>query len=166
MRTSIVLLIIVLSLHPIEALAKGQAIGMIKVSKGDSFVIRDGKRINGQIGRSVFQEDVLETGKDGSLGITLKDSTRLSLGPNSRLKLNEYAFRPRQKEYSFKSEMARGTLVYHSGMMARLAPESISVKTPAGTIGIRDTRFLIRIGDEENAEKSIESASSQVKLNK
>ena len=152
MRTSITLLVIALSLHSVEALAKGQVIGLIKVTKGDSFVIRDGKRINGQIGGSVFQEDVLETEGNGSLGVTLKDNTRLSLGPNSKLKLKEFTFRPRQNKYSFKSEMTRGTLVYLSGMMARLSPESVSVKTPAAIIGIKETHFLIRIGDEGKVE--------------
>jgi hypothetical protein len=34
--------------------------------------------------------------------------------------------------------------------IAKLSPESVSVKTPVGTIGIRGTRFLVKI--EENQQ--------------
>lgn len=152
MKAPIVLLLIALAVHGSVALAGEKAIGMIKVSKGEAFVLRDGKRIDAQLGTSVLQRDVLETGKSGSLGVTLKDNTRLSLGPNSQLNLKEFTFNPRQEEYSFITEMARGTLVYISGMMGKLSPESVSVESPVATIGIRGTRFLLRIGNGSNAE--------------
>ena len=84
--------------------------------------------------------------------MTLKDNTRLSLGPSSRLTLEEFTFNPRKEEYSFISEMAKGTMVYLSGMMSKLSPESVSVKTPVATVGIRGTRFLIRIDDDGNID--------------
>ena len=157
MKSVVVFWVIVLIVHPTVVMAKSEPIGMIKVSKGDTSILRDEKQLIGQIGQNVFQHDVLETGKDGSLGVTFKDNTRVSLGPHSRLSLKEYAFNPKEKKYSFLSEMARGTLVYISGLMSKLSPESVSVKTPAATIGIRGTRFLIRIDDEKLNENSTES---------
>ena len=154
MKPFIVFWLILLIVHPIVVMAESEPIGMVKVSKGDTSILRDEKHVKGKIGQSVFQHDVLETGKDGALGVTFKDNTRVSLGPNSQLSLKKFAFNPKEKEYSFLSEIARGTLVYISGMMSKLSPESVSVKTPAATIGIRGTRFLIRIGEEVQNDMS------------
>ncbi len=156
MKPFVVIWVIGMIVHLSLIMAQAAPIGMIKVSKGETSILRDETQLIGQIGQSVFQNDVLETGKDGALGVTFKDNTRVSLGPNSHLSLTKFSFNPKEKEYSFFSEIARGTLVYISGMMSKLSPESVSVKTPAATIGIRGTRFLIRIDDEEQNEMSKE----------
>ena len=59
--------------------------GRIKVASGAAFVVREGAQIPAQIGQVVFEADGLKTGTDGKVGVTLKDDTRLSLGPNSEL---------------------------------------------------------------------------------
>ena len=163
MRSLLCILLVVCGAHATVAMAEEKPIGIIKIAKGDSFVVRKSERTPCKLGSAVFQRDVLETSHNGSLGITLKDNTRLSLGPNSQLTLNEFAFNPRQEEYSFITEMARGTLVYLSGMMSKLSPESISVKTPVATVGIRGTRFLIRIDREKTISHSEHMDSGEVK---
>ena len=155
------ILVMVFSAHATLAIAEEKAIGIIKIAKGDSFVVREQERTACKIGGAVFQRDVLETDKNGSLGVTLKDNTRLSLGPSSRLTLEEFTFNPHKEEYSFISNMAKGTLVYLSGMMSKLSPESVSVKTPVATVGIRGTRFLIRIDDEGNMDNADLSHSEE-----
>ena len=157
------ILVIAFSAHATLAKAEEKAIGIIKIAKGDSFVVREEERTACKIGGAVFQHDVLETDKDGSLGVTLKDNTRLSLGPSSRLTLEKFTFNPRKEEYSFITKIARGTLVYLSGMMSKLSPESVSVKTPVATVGIRGTRFLIRIDDEGNIRSADPSSSAEPK---
>ena len=161
MKRFICLLVLAFSAHATLATAEEKAIGIIKISKGDSFVVRGKERTACKVGGSVFQRDVLETEKNGSVGVTLKDNTRLSLGPSSRLTLEEFTFNPRKEEYSFISKIARGTLVYLSGMMSKLSPESVSVKTPVATVGIRGTRFLIRIDDEGNIDNTDRSLSDE-----
>ena len=145
------------------ATAQENAIGIIKTANDHAFILREHERIHCQIGDEVFQDDVLETDSTGSLGLTLKDNTRLSLGPSSRLSLKEFVFIPKEKEYSFIVEIIRGTLIYISGIMARLSPESILINTPTATVGVRGTRFAIRIDNGEvstdknpNREESIQ----------
>jgi hypothetical protein len=163
MRIFLCILLMGFTAQSTFALAQEKAIGIIKIAKVDSFIVRDEERTTCKIGGAVFQRDVLETGGNGAIGVTLKDNTRLSLGPNSRLTLKEFAFNPRQEEYSFIMEMAKGTLVYLSGIMAKLSPESVSVKTPVATVGIRGTRFLIRIDDEEDMDHSDLSHSDELR---
>lgn len=131
------------------ATAQEKAIGVVKLVKDHAFIMREDERVSCQAGDKVFQHDVLETDDTGSLGVTLKDNTRLSLGPKSRLSLKKFVFNPKQEEYSFVTEIIRGTLVYISGIMAKLSPESVLIKTPTATVGIRGTRLVIRIEDEE-----------------
>ena len=163
MKRFICILVMTFSAHATLAIAEEKAIGIIKIAKGDSFVVREQERTACKIGGAVFQRDVLETDKNGSLGVTLKDNTRLSLGPSSRLTLEEFTFNPRKEEYSFITNMAKGTLVYLSGMMSKLSPESVSVKTPVATVGIRGTRFLIRIDDNGNIDNADLSPSEKQK---
>ena len=41
--------------------------------------------------------------------------------------------------------MSKGTLNVVSGVIAKLKPESVSVKTPTGEIGVRGTTYLIKV---------------------
>ena len=144
------LLLLGVLILPSISRAEAKAIGNVKTVNDQAFIVRGEERLPGHVGDPVFRHDVLETDETGSLGVTLKDNTRLSLGPKSRLELKEFVFNPRQEEYSFVTEIMRGTLVYLSGMMAKISPESVSIKTPTATVGIRGTRLSIRIEDEEN----------------
>jgi len=144
------ILLIGLFMHTSIASADERVIGTVKSVKDHAFIIRGDKRIKCQIGDAIFQHDALETDESGALGVTLKDNTRLSLGPKSYLTVNEFIFNPKQEQYSLVTEMIRGTLVYLSGIIAKLSPESVSIKTPTATVGIRGTRLVIRIDHEED----------------
>lgn len=148
-----VIFLLVLLLPGGVVLANEGAIGIIKIASGSTFILRDGQRSLSQPGDALFQNDVLETADDGSLGVTFKDNTRLSLGPNSRITVDEFIFNPGIREFSFITRVTRGTLIYLSGLMAKLSPESVSVKTPVATIGIRGTRFLVRIDEDEKGHQ-------------
>ena len=143
------MLLIGVLVHASMATAQEKAIGIVKTVKDHAFIMKEEERVRFHVGDAVFQNDVLETDETGSLGVTLKDNTRLSLGPNSRLAVKEFIFNPKQEEYSMVTEIMRGSLVYLSGIMAKLSPESVSIKTPTATVGIRGTRLIIRIEDED-----------------
>ena len=69
-------------------------IGQIKVAKGQVSVERGGQTLPGDVGTRLQAADVLKTGADGSVGITMSDNSLLSAGPNSILALDRYALRP------------------------------------------------------------------------
>ena len=91
-----------------------------------------------------IRNDRLETGSDGALGITFRDNTRISLGPNSRIELKHFVFQPAAEQYGFILGLAYGTLEYISGLTEKLAPDAMSIQTPGFTVGARGTRLLIR----------------------
>ncbi len=127
------------------AQATETAIGNVKEVSGAAFIVSGGDRRPASLAEPVFQNDTLETAADGALGVIFTDDSRLSIGPDTSLTIDEYVFDPGEKDAAFLSRMARGTLLYVSGLIAKLSPESTSVETPVGTIGIRGTKLLVEI---------------------
>ena len=109
-------------------------------------VIRDGAQLPARVGMRLFERDTLQTAKDGSVGVILRDDTTLSLGPSSELAMKEFLFKPSEEEYSLVANMIKGTLVYVSGVIGRLSPESVKVETPVGIVAVRGTKFLVKVG--------------------
>jgi len=125
--------------------ANGAPIGYIKELSGTAFVISEESRRPAQLAEPILLNDTLETASDGALGVLFIDDSRLSIGADTSLTIDEYVYVPGSDEGSFISRMARGTLLYVSGLIAKLSPESARVETPVGTIGIRGTRFLVKL---------------------
>ena len=122
--------------------------GRIKVLSGSAFIVRDGAQVPAQIGQSVFESDGLRTGADGKVGVTLNDDTRLSLGPNSELKLERFMYSPSTSGFGLVLRFVQGAATYVSGRIAKLAPDSIRLETPASIIGVRGTTLAIQVQPE------------------
>ena len=124
-------------------------IGYVKTTRGNAFIESADGSSRARPGSAVRKADTLRTADGGSIGVTLRDNSRISLGSESTLELTGFTFEPAREEYSFLARMARGTLLYVSGLIAKLKPESAQVRTASATIGIRGTRFLLKVeGDE------------------
>ena len=119
--------------------------GKIKVSAGSAFIVRDGKEIPAQAGQVVYEADGLRTGDNGKIGITLSDDTRLSLGANSELKLERFTYAPADSTFGLALKFVRGAATYVSGRIAKLAPDSIRLETPAAIVGVRGTTLAISV---------------------
>ena len=119
--------------------------GRIKVLTGSAFIVRDGAQVPAQVGQVVFEADGLRTGGDGKIGVTLNDDTRLSLGPNSELKLERFMSAPADSGFGLVLRFVRGAATYVSGRIAKLAPDSIRLETPAAIIGVRGTTLAISV---------------------
>jgi hypothetical protein len=122
--------------------------GRIKVSTGSAFIVRDGAQIPAQVGQVVFEADGIRTGGDGKVGVTLNDDTRLSLGPNSEFKLERFTYTPADSGFGLVLKFVRGAATYVSGRIAKIAPDSIRLETPAAIIGVRGTTLAIQVQPE------------------
>src|SRR4051794_241048 len=127
------------------AAAEDTRIGTIKTLKGDARIISQAGGVAATIGGAVQQNDTLETGPDGALGLAFIDNTTLSMGPKSRITLTKVVFNPDQNDFAFATNIVKGTFMFVSGSIAKLAPQAVRITTPVNTIGIRGTRFLVRI---------------------
>jgi len=127
--------------------ASAAEIGQIKVSKGQVSIEREGRSVPAAVGVRLQTADVVRTGADGSVGITMDDDSLLSAGPNSVLSLDRYAFDPTTRRGRFDASLNRGTLAVISGRIAKQAPDSMTVRTPTAILGVRGTEFVVSVND-------------------
>ncbi len=122
--------------------AQSEVVGIVKTVSGEAWVITAGQRVRAQAQTNVFLGSQLKTSKGASLGVTFKDNTLMSFGPDTELTVDEYLFAPAQGQLKLGARLDKGSLNYVSGVIAKLKPDAVSVKTPTGTIGVRGTQFL------------------------
>ena len=120
--------------------------GYVKIVSGAASVVRAGQEQPLILGFGVLAGDSLKTGADGRVGVTLKDDTRLSLGPNTEIAVASFAYAPTEGQLGFVMRVVRGAVSYISGRIARLSPESIKIETPTSILGVRGTHLLIAAG--------------------
>ncbi len=133
--------------HVLAAEPAGPA-GMVKTLQGSVSVERAGQRISASPGTPVFAGDRVRTGHDGSVGITLRDDTRLTAGPDSTLLITEFRFNPHTSEGSLLASLLKGTFGVITGLIARRSPENVNFRTPTMTLGIRGTEFVVDVQGE------------------
>ena len=141
---AVVIILIVLLAVPV-AWADDGDIGSIKNLDGTVEIFRQGRAVKPVTGSRIYGLDTIKTGKNGSMGIILRDDTIVSLGPDSTLDMKEFRFDPHQQEYSLVCRMLKGTFIFISGVIAKLAPESVKLETPDGTVAVRGTRLAIQV---------------------
>ena len=143
-RTFLLVALLLVSVSP--AFAQGAlVIGRIKSASGSVSIVRQAGTVPAQAGQPLFQTDAVKTGADGHVGITLKDETRLSLGPNSEIRIDKFLYSPGQGTLGVVMRVARGLVAYVSGRIAKLAPDAVRLETPSAILGVRGTRMVIRV---------------------
>lgn len=126
------------------AAAQQEQVALVKVVAGEAYALRAEQRAELDVGEAIFAKDIVETA-EGSVGLTFTDGSRISIGPNSRVQFTEFQFAPAEGKLSFLIEFFRGTMLYVSGVIAKLSPDAVKVKTPVATVAVRGTRFLAEI---------------------
>lgn len=122
-----------------------EIIGSVKTLKGDAQIERGGTTSPAAIGMPVYPSDTIKTADNGALGLILRDDTLISMGPGSVLALKEYQFVPTESRFGMVLGLMKGTFVYLSGVIGKLAPETIRLETPDSTIAVRGTRLLVKV---------------------
>jgi hypothetical protein len=132
-----------------SALASPKVATIQKMS-GAAMIIRQGQNIPATVGLEIWENDSLRTGPNGSMGVVFIDDTLLSLGPGSVLVVEKFLFAPKQGKFSIVLKMVKGTAAYLSGLISRLAPEAAYFETPTASIGIRGTKFVVKVEERQN----------------
>lgn len=142
-----------LALSPFSAQAASvpeDAAGIIKTSSGSVIIERAGRKSAAAPGALIMATDRIITGADGSAGITLRDETRMALGPNTKLAMEQFSFNSTTHEGKLDASVRRGTLAVVSGKIAKQAPDAVKFSTPSTVLGVRGTEFVIEV--EGNGE--------------
>jgi hypothetical protein len=126
-------------------------VGKIKTLKGSVVIQRGNAPVPARMGMDILRNDTLITGANSSLGILFTDNSTLSLGNNSKIHLSEYEFDVAAKKAGFVGLVRRGTVVYLSGLIAKMNSEAVKFKTPTAVAGVRGTKLAISVegGDDD-----------------
>jgi len=122
------------------------AAGRIKLVSGAVSLVHDGRQAPATVGALVYEQDSLTTGPDGRVGLTLRDETRLSVGPRSAIEISRFLYAPADSQYAFALKVIRGVVAYVSGRIAKLSPDAVRLETPSAIVGVRGTRLTIKVG--------------------
>jgi hypothetical protein len=102
--------------------------------------LRSGERRPASVGDKLFVKDVIETGSEGTIGITFIDNTVFSTGPDSQIALDAFEFDSTNFRASMLADMRRGTL---AARRCRWAARQRSAIGLSATVSI-PTRSLSR----------------------
>jgi hypothetical protein len=77
---------------------------------------------------------LIHTGESGVADLRFHDSSNLSVGPKSSVRLDKFVYDPNKSSGSVAVEATSGSFRFITGSQSR---GSYQVKTPYGTLGIR-----------------------------
>ena len=120
-------------------------IARIKSSVGVAAIERGAARLPAKPGLQLNPGDRLVTGKDGRISLSFIDNTRFSVGPNSRVAVNEFVYDRTRQQGRFLTQVDRGSLAIVSGHIAKSGRDAMKVRTPNSLLGVRGTRFIVEV---------------------
>lgn len=126
--------------------AGAAAAGVVKRLVGSAVLERDGLLAPVVVGNHVNVGDTLRTGPNSALGIALTDDTLITVGANSEVQLNTYAFDYTTQDGNLLASVWRGTAAFVTGLIARRSPENVRVQTRTVVLGVRGTEFIVDAG--------------------
>lgn len=96
-------------------------------------------------GFRVHRNELLQTGPQAQAEVKLDDNTKLALGPDAELLLDEYAVASGSDTKTISLKFLKGTFRFLTGSNSS---ESYKIETPSATIGVRGTVFDVYIGPD------------------
>ena len=111
----------------IAAVAVNKALGTIQ-DETNIIKVSDG----------VFEREIIETNSNSSTQFLFFDESILTIGPESRLVLDEMVYNSNASKGKVVITATQGLFTFVSGS---LESESYQIRTPTSTIGVRGTKF-------------------------
>lgn len=128
------------------AVHAAQAIGAATEVARNTLLDGQGARRPIERGDAVAADNTISTDAQGRAAFRFVDDTRLSVGPNSSVRLDKFVFDGDAGPSSFVIRATKGLLRFSTG---RGEHEAYRVQTPAATIGVRGTDFDVKIDGDE-----------------
>jgi hypothetical protein len=141
--------------------------GSVTIEHTNAVVVQasiSGQSDQTKVGDAVYQGDVVQTGADGRVGINFTDGSSFNVSSNARMALDEFVYEPNGKSNSTMFKLARGTLTFVAGKVAKTG--DMKIDTPVATMGIRGTTPHIEIADDGTVKFSTLVEEGQSKLAK
>ena len=85
-------------------------------------------------GSNVYSKETVRTGDAGQADLRFHDSSNLSVGPSSSVRLDKFVYDPNKGAGSVAIEATKGGFRYVTGSQNK---GETKIKTPYGTLGVR-----------------------------
>lgn len=145
MKAMMMTLMMVAGLFVGTAAAQDDHVALVKNVSGQVQVVRAGEALPATPGLHLLRSDKVVSGQDSTAGIVFVDGTRITVGASTEIEVSQYMFDPKQSKYGFSLYVKKGSAIYSSGRLGKLAPDAVNLKTPRATVGIRGTRFVVTV---------------------
>ncbi len=90
-------------------------------------------------GEAIFIGDRIRSGNAAAMQVVLLDETVFTIGADSDITVDEFVYNPATGAGTLTASVGRGAFRFVTGKIAQVRPESMTVKTPIATIGVRGT---------------------------
>src|SRR5712675_766528 len=126
-----------------------EPIGNVATLTGIATVIRKKDSIALKLNDDIFQNDVLQTSANSTLGVTFNDATTFNLTANAKITVDNYVYEEGGKQNAALFDITKGTVAFVAAAVAKTGDMKIS--TPTATMGIRGTTGLIEVPEGASA---------------
>lgn len=116
----------------------GAVAGEVILSHGSAQAQSGGRSRPLAKGEPVCVGETIVTSNSATLEIRMKDDGLVSVRPETRLKIDQFAYAGSRKDISVLS-LLKGAGRFVTGKLGKLYPQNDLIKTPTATIGVRGT---------------------------
>ena len=107
----------------------------------------------------IYQGDSIETGPGAYVLLVFRDNARITLNASSQFSLVRYGYdlKPQAEPPSMFVELIKGGLRFATGLVGKVNPRLVKVKTATSTVGIRGTVFDLVCGPAGSSDQASEA---------
>ena len=135
------------ALMALPAFAAGEPIASAVGVKPSATGLLDGITVTLKAEDDLFEGQKIVTSSNGQVQIVFADDTRMVVGPGSTLVIQKILMRNNGTASNFAVSALGGTFRFITGKSSKNA---YKISTPAGTIGVRGTKFDFSYDPEED----------------
>ncbi|MBR1092685.1 cadherin-like domain-containing protein, partial [Bradyrhizobium manausense] len=125
----------------------GKVVGHVAKMTGSASIVRNGVTIVANVGDAIYQNDVVQTGSNSTIGLVLDDGSTFNLSANARFLLNDLSYDPNSTSNSLFLTLVQGAASFVAGQVAKTG--DMRVATPVASIGIRGTAVNLDISSTD-----------------
>ncbi|MDX8389295.1 MAG: FecR family protein [Mariprofundaceae bacterium] len=134
------------------------AVGKVVDSEGDVTILRASESIKAPVGAMVYPKDLIQTGDKSKARIKLDGGDVVSLGYKSKFQIEEYQLDPNKEILVAKFKALVGRFMFAVDKLRN--PDAYSIRTKTAILGVRGTKWLTRVSDDETKVAGLEGLVS------
>jgi hypothetical protein len=93
------------------------------------------------VGTPVYMNDRLRTGANARLEVIFSDQSKLSLGENANVVINQFVYNPSKSTGAVVLSATQGAFRFAGGKIENMQQKKVLVNTPSAALAVRGTHF-------------------------